>query len=84
MITREYTVERSQTVFTLIDAGRAMTQLAGQRSRFEHALSSALIPTGVAATTGDRGGTLVFHNALRADVGQTNSPAPWPRGKPPY
>ncbi len=68
LITREYTVERSQTVFTLIDAGRAMTQLAGARSRFEYALSSALILTDVAATTGDRVGTLVFDDEVRAYV----------------
>ena len=41
-ITREFTVEQSQSVFCLIDAGRSMTQLAGAYSRFEYALSSAL------------------------------------------
>jgi uncharacterized protein (DUF58 family) len=68
LITREYTVERSQTVLTLIDCGRAMTQLAATRSRFEHALSSALILTDIAATAGDRVGTLVFDDEVRAYV----------------
>ena len=36
LITREQTIERSQTVISLIDCGRAMTQLAGRFSRFEH------------------------------------------------
>jgi uncharacterized protein (DUF58 family) len=45
-----------------------MTQLAGQFSRFEHALSAALVLTDVAATTGDRVGTLVFDDQIRAFV----------------
>jgi uncharacterized protein (DUF58 family) len=68
LITREYTIERSQTVITLIDAGRAMTQLAATRSRFEHALSSALILTDIAANAGDRVGALVFDDEIRAYV----------------
>jgi uncharacterized protein (DUF58 family) len=68
LITREYTIERSQTVITLIDAGRAMTQLAGTYSRFELALSSALVLTDIAANAGDRVGTLVFDDEVRAYV----------------
>lgn len=68
LITREFTIERSQTVLTLIDAGRGMTQLAGEFSRFEQALSSALILTDVAAAAGDRVGSLVFDDQIRAFV----------------
>jgi uncharacterized protein (DUF58 family) len=68
LITREYSIERSQTVITLIDAGRNMTQLASTRSRFEHALSSALILTDIAANAGDRVGALVFDDEIRAYV----------------
>jgi uncharacterized protein (DUF58 family) len=67
-IVREYTIERSQSVLTLVDAGRGMTQLAGKLSRFEHAITSALILTDVAATAGDRVGTLVFDDAIRAFI----------------
>ncbi len=67
-ITREFTVERSQTVITLVDAGRGMTQLSGEFSRFEHALSAALILTDVASSSGDRVGTLVFDDEVRAFV----------------
>lgn len=67
-ITREFTVERSQTVITLIDAGRAMTQLSGEYPRFEQALSSALILTDIASQSGDRVGTLVFDDEVRAFV----------------
>ncbi|MFI5310897.1 MAG: DUF58 domain-containing protein [Gemmatimonadales bacterium] len=68
LITREYTIERSQTVVTLIDAGRGMTQMAGTYSRFEQALSSALVLTDIAANAGDRVGTLVFDDQIRAFV----------------
>ncbi len=68
LITREFTIERSQTVITLIDAGRGMTQLAGDFSRFEHALSSALVLTDIAVHAGDRVGTLVFDDQIRAFV----------------
>ncbi len=67
-IVREYTIERSQSILTLIDAGRGMTQLAGKLSRFEHAITSSLILTDVATTAGDRVGTLVFDDAIRAFV----------------
>lgn len=66
LVVREYQVEQSQTVFTLIDAGRLMTQLAGDYSRFEHALSAALVLTDVAAGSGDRVGTLAFDDEVRA------------------
>ena len=67
-ITREFTVEQSQTVFCLIDSGRSMTQLAGTYTRFEHALSAALVLTDVAASAGDRVGTLVFDDDVRTFV----------------
>jgi uncharacterized protein (DUF58 family) len=86
-ITREYTIEQSQTVYLLVDAGRSMTQLAGAGSRtglagagaptqpgshaysrFEYALSSALVVADVASTAGDRVGAMVFDDQLRALV----------------
>lgn len=72
-IVREFSVERSQMVMTLIDAGRGMTQMAGAHSRFEHALSSALVLTDVAATAGDRVGTMVFDDEIRTFVPATRS-----------
>jgi uncharacterized protein (DUF58 family) len=65
---REFTIEQSQTVFTMIESGRAMTQLAGEFSRLEHALSAALVLTDVAASSGDRVGTMVFDQEVRAFV----------------
>lgn len=68
LTTREFTVEQSQTVFLLVDAGRSMTQLAGQYPRFEYALSACLLLADVATTAGDRVGALVFDDRLRALV----------------
>jgi uncharacterized protein (DUF58 family) len=67
-ITREFTIEQSQTVYLLIDAGRSMTQIAGAYARFEYALSSALVLADVASTAGDRVGAMVFDDQLRALV----------------
>jgi uncharacterized protein (DUF58 family) len=68
LITREQTIERSQTVISLIDCGRAMTQLAGRFSRFEHVLSASLVFSDVAAVSGDRVGMIAFDDSVRAFV----------------
>ncbi len=68
LITREETVERSQTVMLIVDCGRAMTQMAGRFSRFEHVLSAALVLGDVAVTGGDRVGLLAFDDVVRAFV----------------
>jgi len=67
-ITREFTIEQSQTVYVLVDAGRSMTQLAGEFPRFEYALSAALVLADVAASAGDRVGAMVFDDRIRALV----------------
>ena len=67
-ITREFTIEQSQTVYVMVDAGRSMTQLAGEFPRFEYALSAALVLADVATSAGDRVGTMVFDDEVRALV----------------
>jgi len=68
LIVREHEVEQSQVVLALVDAGRSMTQLAGEFSRFEHTLSSVLVLADVAGQSGDRVGALVFDDRVRAYV----------------
>ena len=68
LIVREQSIERSQTVISLIDCGRAMTQTAGRFTRFEHVLSAALVVSDVASTSGDRVGLIAFDNVVRAFV----------------
>ena len=68
IITREFTIEQSQTVYVMVDAGRSMTQIAGNFPRFEYALSAALVRAEVAASAGDRVGAMVFDDRIRALV----------------
>jgi len=68
LIVREQSIERSQTVISLIDCGRAMTQTAGRFTRFEHVLSAALVLSDVASTSGDRVGLIAFDDVVRAFV----------------
>ena len=68
LIAREFTIEQGQTVMIAVDAGRLMTQLAGEYSRFEAALSAALILADVALSNGDRVGCIVFDDDIRAFV----------------
>jgi uncharacterized protein (DUF58 family) len=68
VIVREHTVEQGQTVLIAVDAGRLMTQLAGDLPRFEHALQAALVLADVALNSGDRVGLLLFDEVVRAFV----------------
>jgi uncharacterized protein (DUF58 family) len=67
-VVRLYRAEQGQTVMVAVDAGRLMTQLAGPVSRFEHALTAALVLADVAAASGDQVGCLVFDDAPRVFV----------------
>lgn len=73
---REYTVEQGQTVLIGIDAGRMMTQLAGELSRFEHALAAAMVLADTAVASGDRVGLIVFDDVVRAFVSPAKGRGP--------
>lgn len=68
LIAREYAVEQGQTVLIAVDAGRMMTQFAGELPRFEYALSSAMVLADVALDSGDHVGAIVFDDEVRAYV----------------
>lgn len=74
LVSREYSVEQGQTVMIAVDAGRMMTQLAGDRPRFEYAVAAALTLADVAAASGDRVGLLVFDDAVRRYVAPAHDP----------
>jgi uncharacterized protein (DUF58 family) len=74
LISREFTVEQGQTVMIAVDCGRMMTQLAGDRPRFEYALASALTLADTALATGDRVGLIVFDSIVRAYIAPARSP----------
>lgn len=74
LISREFTVEQGQTIMIAIDCGRIMTQLAGDRPRFEYALASALTLADIALSTGDRVGLIVFDSLVRCYIAPTRAP----------
>lgn len=74
LVSREYSVEQGQTVMIAVDAGRMMTQLAGDRPRFEYAVAAALTLADVAAASGDRVGLLVFDDVVRRYVAPSHAP----------
>ncbi len=74
LVSREFTVEQGQTMIIAIDCGRMMTQLAGDRPRFEYALASALTLADTALSTGDRVGLIVFDSQIRSYVPPSRTP----------
>jgi uncharacterized protein (DUF58 family) len=60
LITRQYTIERSQNIVVLLDTGRLMTARIGRLSKLDHAINAALSIAYVAAAGGDNAGLLVF------------------------
>ena len=72
---REYTVEQGQTVILALDAGRLMTQVAGDRSRFEYAINACLVLADVAVQGKDKVGLLVFDDQIRGWVPPTSGTA---------
>ena len=60
VITRQYTIERSQNVVVLLDTGRLMTARIGKLSKLDHAINAALSIAYVAASGGDNIGLLAF------------------------
>ncbi len=60
LVSRQYEVERSQTVLLCLDAGRLMTMPLGERTRLDHAIDALLLLAAVAVQLHDRVGLLVF------------------------
>lgn len=74
LISREFSVEQGQTVMIAVDAGRMMTQLSGDHSRFEYALASALTLADVALSAGDRVGLIVFNTEVQRYLPPSREP----------
>lgn len=60
LITRQYTIERSQNVMVMLDTGRLMTARIGRLSKLDHAINATLSIAYVAAAGGDNVGMLAF------------------------
>lgn len=60
LVSRRYEIERSQTVWLAIDAGRLMRARVAGLSKLDHAVNAALALAQVALGTGDRVGVLGY------------------------
>jgi len=73
LVTRVYQIERSQTVWIVIDAGRLMRARVGGfsklgLSKLDHAVNSALSLAQVALYSGDRVGLVAYGRAIRQQL----------------
>lgn len=68
LITRNLQTERGQQISIMIDAGRLMALKIGDRSRFEHALSAAVMLSYVAQKRGDAIAVSTFSDRVESFV----------------
>jgi len=68
LVTRTYQVERSQTIWIVVDSGRLMRARIGDLSKLDYAANAALSLAQVALCTGDRVGLLAYGRAVRHRV----------------
>jgi uncharacterized protein (DUF58 family) len=68
LVTRVYQMERSQTVWIVIDSGRLMRARVGNLSKLDKAVNSALSLAQVALYSGDRVGLVAYGRAIRQQL----------------
>ncbi len=65
LTTRQYQIERDQTVMIAIDAGRLMTGRIGDETKFDTAIHASLALMSASSRAGDNCGLLVFGRRIR-------------------
>ncbi len=65
LTTRQYQIERDQTVIIALDAGRLMTGRIGGETKFDTALHASLALISACARAGDNCGLIVFGQRVR-------------------
>jgi uncharacterized protein (DUF58 family) len=68
LVTRLYEIERSQTIWILLDSGRLMRTRVDRLSKLDCAVNAALTLTQVAMYSGDRVGLLAYGRTIRQRV----------------
>ncbi len=68
LVTRVYQMERSQTVWVVIDSGRLMRARVGKLSKLDQAVNSALSLAQVALYSGDRVGMIAYGRGIRQQL----------------
>ena len=65
LTTRQYQIERDQTIFIALDAGRLMTGRIGDETKFDTAIHASLALMSAAARGGDNCGLTVFGRRVK-------------------
>jgi uncharacterized protein (DUF58 family) len=65
LTTRQYQIERDQTIIIALDAGRLMTGRIGDETKFDTAIHASLALVSASARAGDNCGLLVFGRRVR-------------------
>ncbi len=68
LTTRQYQIERDQTILVALDAGRLMTARVEQETKFDTAVHAALALMSAAQRGGDNAGIAVFGRRVRAYI----------------
>jgi uncharacterized protein (DUF58 family) len=68
LVTRVYQMERSQTVWIVIDSGRLMRARVGGFSKLDEAVNAALSLAQVALYSGDRVGLVAYGRSIRQQL----------------
>src|SRR5256714_7983457 len=66
LVTRQYQMERDQTILIAIDAGRLMTARIERETKLDSAVHAALALMSAAARGGDNAGLVVFGRRIKA------------------
>ena len=66
LVTRQYQMERDQTILIALDAGRLMTARIENETKLDSAVHAALALMSAAARAGDNAGLLVFSRRIQA------------------
>jgi len=66
LVTRQYQMERDQTILIALDAGRLMTARIENETKLDSAVHAALALMSAAARAGDNAGLLVFGRKIQA------------------
>src|SRR5438552_17859163 len=74
-VVMEVEAERGQQAVIALDCARLMTAPAGDLSKLDHALNSALLLAWVAQSQGDKVGMLTFSDSVRRFVAPQRGPA---------
>jgi uncharacterized protein (DUF58 family) len=66
LTTRQYQIERDQTILIVLDAGRLMTARIGHETKLDSAVHAALALMSAAARGGDNAGVMVFGRRIKS------------------